>query len=699
MSINLQKKKTAVAATLTLFLVFYITLPGCASAPSIAARDYYVPLAPTAEQAQTCREIMNALEQGHYEHRLIDDPLSAALLDQYLADLDPGRSYFYEKDIREFETYRNRLDDALKADNLDPAFTIYNRYQERLVDRLVFALRLIERRLQDTDFGRNETIETDRKNALWPQDTGAMNDLWRRRLKSAALNLKLADKPMDETVRILKQRFTAQLNQARQITSDDVFQTYMNSLTRSYDPHTDYLAPRVSENFNISMSLSLEGIGAVLQNENEYTKVVSLVPGGPADAAKQLRPGDRIVGVAQGADGEVVNVVGWRLDDVVQLIRGPKETTVRLEIIPVNASDEHQTKLIAIMRNTVKLEQQAAHKKVITVRSGKQSRKIGIIDIPAFYLDFKALQAHTPDYKSTAQDVRRLLQELNAERVDGLVIDLRDNGGGSLQEATLLIGMLINQGPLVQVRYTGGGITVMTDSDPEIVYNGPLAILVNRLSASASEIVAAAIQDYRRGIIIGEQTFGKGTVQALLNLQHGQLKITQAKFYRITGESTQHKGVVPDIICPSLLDRDQIGESTLPRALACDTINPAEYRAGPDLSAALSQLQERHERRIKNDPDYQYLLATIDYLNELRGKTSVSLREETRRQEDIAAKQWRLAAENRRRAAKNLPVLTSLEELDTDNATQAKEQADEQDAALHEAENILSDFIALRRGK
>ncbi|MEI6125540.1 MAG: carboxy terminal-processing peptidase [Pseudomonadota bacterium] len=690
------KKKLLYPIVFTLFVCFRISLSGCATAPALEPSDFYSPLAPAAENAETCREIIEQLQHDHYEHLAIDDQMSGRMLDRYISDLDPGRSYFMEKDIQEFEPYRFQLDDALTSGDLAPAFKIFNRYRQRMTERLTFMINHLETGMQDIAFDADESMETERKNSPWPATDGAWDDIWRKRLKSGLLNLKLADKTLEEARQILLKRFRSQLNQARQLTSEDVFQTFINALTRTFDPHTEYLSPRVSENFNITMSLSLEGIGAVLQNENEYTKVVSLVPGGPADKAKQLKPGDRIISVGQGADSEVVSVVGWRLDDVVQLIRGPKETVVRLEIIPANVDDEHQTKVIAIARDRVKLEEQAAQKKIINLPLKGRARKIGIIDIPGFYLDFKGLQSHDPAYKSTTHDVLRLLKELEAEHVEGIIIDLRDNGGGSLQEANLLTGMFIKQGPIVQVRNAKAGITVLADSDPDIAYSGPLAILINRMSASASEIVAAAIQDYRRGIIIGEQTFGKGTVQALVTLKRGQLKITQAKFYRISGESTQRKGVTPDVYYPSLYDMDKMGESALPQALPWDTITPAAYMSDTRLMQKIPRINEFHERRIKENPDYAYLMETMEHLKKAREKTDVSLREATRRQEDGEAKQWRLNIENKRRLAKNLKPLEKLSDLDPDNKTEESAgRKAEDDPELIEAGNVLLDYISL----
>lgn len=693
---RLQKTALFCLAVLVLLLV-ECTLPGCALAPVSTASC--AALTPTSDHVATCKEIVSSLEHNHYNHRPIDDHISGMLLDRYLSDLDPSRTCFSEKDIREFEPYRSSLDDALKAGDLGPAYIIYQRYQERCAEQLHWIVKLLEKNFDSLRFDRDESLETDRKNAPWPADIGEMQELWRKRVTAAVLNLKLAGKPPQEIRRLLIQRFTVQLHQLEQTRADDIFQTFMNALTRLYDPHTEYLAPRVSENFNISMSLSLEGIGAVLQNDNEYTKIISLVPGGPADASKQLRPGDRIIGVGEGLHGEIVNVIGWRIDDVVQRIRGPKQTMVRLEIIPSTARDEHQTRIVTLMRDTVKLEHQAASKKTITIGEGTHQRKIGVVTIPAFYLDVRAQQARSSDYRSTVHDVRRLLEQLQAEQVDGIVLDLRDNGGGSLQEATLLLGMLLPAGPLVQVRYANGEVNILTDNDRSVLYSGPLAVVVNRMSASASEIVAAALQDYRRGIIIGETTFGKGTVQTLQTLTRGQLKITQAKFYRVTGKSTQHAGVEPDILYPSLHDPSRIGECTLPHALVCDSIEPASIVADSRLETFLPELRRRHEERMLHDPEYQYVNETIKYLREIQSKTSLSLNEEVRRREDASAKERRLASENRRRAAKHLPPIETLDENSSDNNTTAQAHHSEDDPVLQEAGHVLADLIELETRK
>lgn len=674
---------------------------GCAQQGAVRATDYSGSLEPTQELSETALEVVKEVGQTHYVRHELDDRFSSVIFDRYLADVDPTRSSFLAKDIQSFEPYRSRLDDALGSGDLKPAFILYNRYQERFTEQLLYCIDLLENKIHSLNFDMDEKIETERKNAPWPADSAELKDLWRRRVKASLLNLKLAGKTTDQARDVLLKRYRNQLNQIKLIKPEDVVQIFINSYTRCYDPHTEYLPPRVSDNFNISMSLSLEGIGAVLQNENEYTKIVSLVKGGPADKVGLLKPADRIIGVGQGADGEIVNVVGWRIDDVVQLIRGPKQTLVRLEVIPAQAADEHQSKTISIVRDTVKLEEQAAKKKIIPIERGGTTCKVGVIDVPTFYHDFKGDQTRTGALRSTTADVRRLLNELVQEKVSGIVLDLRDNGGGALNEAIALSGLFIDKGPIVQVKDSRDKVAVLTDPEQGIAYAGPLVVLVGRTSASASEILVGAMQDYRRAIIMGDQTFGKGTVQALLPLSKGQLKVTQAKFYRITGDSTQHKGVSPDITCPSIYDKSKIGESALPDALVWDKIQAAGYKAWPDTGKAIAKLSRSHELRAAQSPDYIYLKELADHIRTVSDKTLASLSEEVRRTEDAQEKKWRLDHENKRRAAKKMPLLDRLPDnaTDMDNATvtdnQTAEPGIDKDPVLTEAAQVLIDYLPL----
>ncbi len=677
-------------------------LLGCTQQSAVWAKGFYGGLKPTKELSQIALDVVKEISQTHYVSQELDDKFSGAVFDRYLADIDFARSSFLAADINYFERYRLRLDDALRTGEIEAAYDIYNRYQQRYAEQLQYLVTTLEKNLKAIRFDIDETLEIDRKKAPWCEDEADLHDLWRRRLKSQLLNLKLAGKTTEQARDVLLKRYRNQLNQIKQIKADDVLNIFLNSYARCYDPHTEYLPPRVSDNFNISMSLSLEGIGAVLQNENEYTKIVSLVKGGPADKAGQLKPADRIIGVGQGADSEIVNIVGWRIDNVVQLIRGPKKTTVRLEIIPALAAEEHQSRIISIVRDTVKLEEQAAQKEIISVERDGATRKIGVIDIPTFYHDFRGDRSRTGALRSTVTDVRRLLTALEKEKVSGIILDLRDNGGGALNEANAVSGLFIDHGPIVQVRDSRGKDAVLKDPEPGIAYTGPLVVLVSRTSASASEILAAAMQDYNRAIIMGTQTFGKGTVQALLPLDKGQLKVTQAKFYRVTGGSTQNRGVTPDIICPSVFDKKKIGESALPDALAWDKIQAVSYAAGPKLAGTIAKLNRSHEKRAARNPDYVYLTELAEHVRKLTNKTTVSLSEAVRKKEDAAEKKWRLEHENKRRRAKNLPLLDKLPEDAADKKPPGhgddKKNDDpgiDKDPVLTEAAQLLLDFQPL----
>jgi len=654
-------------------------------------------LEPKREQSRTILGVISRLKQMHYKTNSINDTLSSKVFDLYIDNLDSTKSYFLASDIEEFEQYRYHIDEALRSGNLKPAFHIFNRYQARVFERLTFLVHVVENSIEDLSFAEKEILELDREQAPWPKTQAEMDELWHKRLKSSVLNLKLAGKEIDDIKMLLSKRYRNQINRSLQTNSDDAFQTYVDALTQSYDPHTQYFSPRTSEDFNIHMSLSLEGIGAVLQTEDEFTKIIRLVPAGPADKSKQLEPADRIIAVAQGKTGTFTDVVGWRLDEVVQLIRGKKKSLVRLEIIPANANSIEDTKIVEIVRNTVKLEEQSAQKSIIEIEQNGQTVKIGIIDVPTFYLDFKQFQAGKKDYKSTTRDVTQLISELKQENIDGLVIDLRNNGGGSLQEANSLTGLFIKTGPTVQVRNSNGDVDLMLDSDPSLIWNGPLGVLVNRMSASASEIFAGAIQDYGRGLIIGGQTFGKGTVQSLIPLNNGQLKLTLAKFYRISGESNQNRGIIPDIAYPTLFDIDEIGESALSNALPWDTITPIKFRKEFKLKPHMSELKLKHRKRIKSNPDFIYLKKQIEVLNESRNDTAISLNESSRKMDQESKEKLRLTLENERRVGQGLKPLKTLADLKDEAKLKHDEDKQKDDFLLKEAGEIITDYIQLRQ--
>ncbi|MGH8348644.1 MAG: carboxy terminal-processing peptidase, partial [Pseudomonas sp.] len=589
-----------------------------------------------------------------------------------------------------------QFDDFLKSGDLNAGFTIYKRYLDRVKARLDFALAELGKGVDKIDFTTKETLLIDRKDAPWLKSTSELDDLWRKRVKDEVLRMKIAGKEPKQIQETLTKRYKNQLARLDQTRAEDIFQAYINTFAMSYDPHTNYLSPDNAENFDINMSLSLEGIGAVLQSDNDQVKVVRLVPAGPADKTKQVAPADKIIGVAQG-NKEMVDVVGWRLDEVVKLIRGPKGTVVRLEVIPAsNAPNDQTSKIVPITREAVKLEDQAVKKSVLNLKQDGKDYKLGIIEIPAFYLDFKAFRAGDPDYKSTTRDVKKLLTELQKDKVDGVVIDLRNNGGGSLQEATELTSLFIDKGPTVLVRNADGRVDVLEDENPGAFYKGPMALLVNRLSASASEIFAGAMQDYHRALIIGGQTFGKGTVQTIQPLNHGELKLTLAKFYRVSGQSTQNQVVLPDIDYRSIIDTKEIGESALPEAMPWDTIKAAIKPAVDPFKPYISQLKSEHDGRTAKDAEFVFIRDKLALAQKLMAEKTVSLNEAERRAQhaDIEAKQ--LTLENIRRKAKGEEPLKELKKEDEDAiAAEDAKTKPEDDAYLSETGRILLDYLKL----
>jgi carboxyl-terminal processing protease len=672
---------------------------------AVNARSAEPPLGYDRIQSLTTLDIIERLGRHAYARVAVDDKLSGRLLDNYLENLDPGRSVFLRSDIDEFNTLRSDLDDQLLRGDLGAGFGIYDRYRTRLEARLEHVTANLHAMIEAMDFGVDEVLIIDRKALEWPADAAAADEIWRKQLKSSVLGLKLAGKDMPAIEELLQKRYRDQLRRMSQVNSEDVFQLYMNSFTELFDPHTNYLSPRSSENFNMNMRLSLEGIGAVLQQEDEYTKVARLVPAGPAAKQGELRTSDRIVAVGQNESGEMVDVVGWRLDDVVDLIRGDKGSTVRLEIVRgTAASEEHR--MISIVREQVKLEEQAAQSRVLDLYYDGGLHKVGVIDIPAFYADFEAMQRGDPNYRSTTRDVSRLLGDLQKQKVEGVIIDLRENGGGSLQEANALTGLFIESGPTVQIRHSNERVERKQKFRDDGYYAGPLLVLINRLSASASEIFAGAIQDYERGVVVGTQSFGKGTVQSLSSLNHGQLKLTESKFYRISGDSTQHRGVVPDIAFPTLYNLSEIGESALENALPWDRIAAVRHRTYQEIPSIIATLRERHEARVSQDPDFRFLEGEIALAKERDAANTVSLSEKIRLAERQSRREAQLALENQRRTAKGLTPLASVEELEKQDAADEQDSDaaaatgdDNEDPAddilLTESGNILLDAIQL----
>ncbi|WP_323752314.1 carboxy terminal-processing peptidase [Marinobacter sp.] len=657
----------------------------------------YQPVSPTIDQARANILIARQLQFTHFRDLGISDELSGDVFDAYLNYLDGQRIYLTQQDIDALSQVKGRLGSALKTGQLQPGFDIYNLVQQRIIERLKFAKEMISAGVSELNFSTDEKIRVDRSEAPWETDKAALDQLWIKRIKNAVLAQRLNgadDEAIEET---LLRRYEGQLKRVYQARSEDAFQAYMNAFAGMWDPHTSYFSPRTSENFNINMSLSLEGIGAVLQSDNEYTKIVRLVPGGPASKQGQLQPADRIVSVAQ-EEEKPVNVIGWRLDEVVDLIRGPRNSIVTLEVIPANASDETITRSIAISRDEVKLEEQSASKDIIQLDRSGAAYNIGVITIPTFYADFQAMQAGDPNYKSTTRDVRKLIDELKQDGVDGIVMDLRNNGGGALHEANDLVGLFIDKGPTVQIRNASNEVQVLDDRDPTVAYDGPLVVLVNRMSASASEIFAGAIQDYGRGLVVGSQTFGKGTVQAVRPLNHGQLKITQSKFYRVSGGSTQHKGVIPDIEIPSRIDKSRIGEDALDHALPWDQIEAVPHTRYFDFSGIIDELRTRHDDRFNTNPEFSLLQKEIDFLNQQRQIDYVSLNIDERTEHHNQIESTRLTIANARRELRGETPFEELEDLEKwqdEQVADPDNTDDELDFVIREGGHIMADLLEL----
>ncbi|MEM9172359.1 MAG: carboxy terminal-processing peptidase [Pseudomonadota bacterium] len=650
-------------------------------------------LSPSVQHHRISSLVTRFIEKSHYTRTEVDDRLSSQVLDTYIDSLDGNKLYFLDSDLQAFERYRDRIDNMVIGASLEPVFEIFRTYQTRAQERWDFALGLLE---QEPNFSIDESYQFDRTEAPWADNKSRLDEIWRKRVKHDTLNLLLTETTWEDSQDKLRKRYKNVLKQINRVNSDDVFEIFMNAYARTLDPHSSYLSPRNSEEYRIQMSLSYSGIGASLQTEDDYVKVINVIPGGPAALDGTLQEADRIIGVGEGSSGDFVDVIGWRLDDVVQLIRGERDTVVRLQILPGGALPGDPTSVLALTRGQVKLEEQAAKSSVIDIERDGRSMKIGVIDIPSFYRDYQAQQAGEKDFKSTTRDVQRILGELTAEGVDGVVVDLRGNGGGHLSEATMLSGLFIDQGPVVQLRYPHSRVEVLKDPVPSVAYNGPLAVLVDRLSASASEIFAGAIQDYERGVVIGQQTFGKGTVQNLYNLDQfvprseeeglGQLTLTIGKYYRVTGASTQNRGVLPDIELPSFIDASEFGESTRPRALPWDQIQKTRFRAGSSLDDQIELLSENLAARLVGDPDHEYLLNDLAAVRANRDRDSVSLNIEARREEREAFRQARLTRENQRREAIGLEPLGDVSEL---------ESAEPPDVVLNEAADIVVDMAVM----
>jgi len=670
---------------------------------SLTAFSYCAPdttikvLHPDEKQIEVSRQVASLIANYNYKKVPIGDSLSRLIFDNYLKSLDDNRVYFFEKEVIEFKENRDLMDDQMVAGDLEPAYHMFNVYLERYVNRIQFMIAQLP--TIPFDFTKNESLVYNREKLPFMQTQAEMDAYWLQRLKYDLLNLKLAGTDEAKSKETLKKRYENLLSQIAKIESYDAFQSLMTAYTESIDPHTNYFNPNNAAKFNIDMARSLEGIGATLKFENDFVMVAAVVPGGPADKSGQIAIDDKFVAVAQG-DGEFVDIVGWRLDNAIQLIRGAKGTTVRLKIVS-KGQDIASPKIISIVREKIVLQDQSVKKEIKTIQSNGKEIKIGIIDIPAFYADFKAYQAGDLNYKSTTRDVKLIIDSLKAAKVDAIVVDLRSNGGGSLMEAIDLTGLFLKQGPVVQVRDTKNKIEVGEDDDPSILWDGPMAVLIDRFSASASEIFAAAIQDYGRGIIIGTQSFGKGTVQNSIDLDQmmgegaskvigntnkfGQINLTIAKFYRINGSSTQHKGVSPDISFPMVFAADKYGESAEPAALPWDEIKRSNYKTLANIAPIKRVLIEKHDKRMKGSKDFEYLLADIKELKLRDAETSATLNEMVAKKERDEKEAESLARDNEKRIARGLAPIKKGD---------PKPKAEKAfDFMLEESCVIVSDFV------
>lgn len=647
-----------------------------------SAETFEIPLLTQEKQHSiAAKRISDLFTRAHYKKIDIDDALSEKVFHRYLEALDSSKHFFLASDVASFKQFEDKFDEAIRIGDLQIAYDMYHLNLERRQQRFKYALSLLN---EPFDFAqKDDKFFYDREDATWAADESELNELWRQRVKYDALNLKLADKTWEETAELLTKRYERAEKRLTQTKSEDVFQAVMNSFARSIEAHTSYLSPQRTERFQMDMNLSFEGIGAVLQIEEDHTTIQSVVAGGPADKSGQIKPEDRIIGVAQEDEKAFTDVVGWRLDEVVELIKGPKGSQVRLQVQKGGTSTKNVIE-VAITRDKIKLEDRAAKSKVIEPSVGENAgKRIGVIEIPSFYHNLHV-------------DVIKLLDELKEQKIEGLIVDLRGNGGGSLPESISLSGLFIDKGPVVQIRHESGHIEVNRDKDGIVNYDGPLTVLVDRFSASASEIFAAAMQDFNRAIIIGEQTFGKGTVQQHRTLGRvydffenklGAVQFTMAKFYRISGGSTQHKGVKPDILYPSAIDPAEWGESREENALPWDSISRANYTMLPATGSTIDVLTAKHAARTLKDPEFQYIFKDIQEYNENKDKNYISLVEAERIAEKKENEEKQLARTNERLLRLGLPKIESLED-------DLPEQIEDIDPFLAEAANITFDMIA-----
>ncbi|MCM2289383.1 MAG: carboxy terminal-processing peptidase [Sulfuritalea sp.] len=700
--------------------IIFALMTAAHAAPSESARPLPSELKPSQQQAQAARLAAEVLSRYHYKAVPLDDALSEKIFGQYLKSLDADRLIFVQADIDQLGRLRTVLDDAILKEDLSAPFAIFNLYAQRVFERYSYARSLLR---EGFDFRQNEDYQFARDKEPWLKSEADMRELWRKRVKNDWLRLKLAGKDDKTIAATLEKRYDTASKRIGRATDRDAFEIFMNAYTMAIEPHTNYMGPRAAANFDISMKLSLVGIGAVLTEKDDYVTIRELVPGGPAALSGQLKSGDRILGVGQGNGGPITDVLGWRLDDTVALIRGAADSVVRLDVLPAEAGPDGKHKLVSLIRKKISLEDQAARKTILSVPDGKATHQVGVISLPGFYEDFDARQSGAKDFKSATRDVARLLDELKKAGVDSVLIDLRNNGGGSLKEAVELTGLFIDKGPVVQQRDARGRISVERDTRAGVAWDGPMAVMINRASASASEIFAAAIQDYGRGLVIGEPSFGKGTVQAMINLddvaknskqKFGELKLTVAQFFRINGGTNQLRGVKPDILLPTIADAEGFGESSYGNALPWIQIRAVDYAPAGELKSLLPALLQRHQDRVSKDKEFRFLQEDIAEVNVQRKRNLVSLNEAERRKERDAQEARLASREARDDAGKSARTGGAQEAAQKSKALRDDGlQADERDLAhqlaaekedktvkdvlLNEAARILADGAELQK--
>ena len=646
----------------------------------------------TDEKINLSKEVFKKLKKEHYIKNFVKDDFNNKYIDALIERLDENKLYFLESEIKNFKEESSQYSE--KFFDIDLAYLIINLYFERLVDFSEFQIKLIEK--DSFDFTKDEFIDIYYEDNQWPASEGLLKNIWRNETKNDLLVALMSETLSDDPNKVLLKRYKNRIRRIQQQKEEDIFSIAINTLSNQFDPHSSYLSPRSAEDFDMNMSLKLEGIGALLGTDDDYTKIVSLVPGGPAEKSGEILPEDKITRIRQidAEDKEYVDVVGWRIDEVVDLIRGESGTQVEIEFISSDSADSTR-KLVTLTREEIKLEDRAAKSKIIETKEGN---KIGIIDLPSFYIDFNAYQNRDSDYRSSSNDVEDILENFNIEGVDAVILDLRNNGGGALIEANKIVGLFVSSGPTVQVKHKAGYIQPYGSSKAEQAWQKPMAVLVNRYSASASEIVAGAIQDYQRGIVLGQRTFGKGTVQSLESISKGQVKITESKYYRIDGSSTQNKGVLPDIELLSTWDIETVGESSYPTALEWDTVRPYRHKKFDFDANKVFEIKNLYSQRLTTSPNLKYLGEVRDryYLN--KDKKLLSLNLETRKSEKEARKNWLLQIENKRRKGLGLEIFSTYEDLDENNKKNENINNDidfKRDYLLIESTNIINDYLNL----